>query len=270
MNVTQPPSTGFTGSQLENVGEIKNWGHEAFVNVAIFRNRSVRWDVDLRLGTNKSEVVDLGGLEEIGLSWRNAIRPGEPLPIFCNEVLVNPDANAEPILEDGCKGPMFPTHNYGIGTSLTLGQRLTIDILGEGQGGHYLSAGTAHQNVRRRAWPPCFDIQSKIENGQSLDGYTARERAKCDPQTTAYGLWTMPADFFKLRSAAVSFRVPEEWIPGAVRGATVRLQGRNLWTSTDYEGLDPESHEDGGNLFQQEYYNLPPARTFLLSVQLDF
>ena len=48
--------------------------------------------------------------------------------------------------------------------------------------------------------------------------------------------------------------------------------GRNLLTFTDFEGVDPEAFEDGSAevLFRQEYYNLPPMRSFLLSVKVDF
>ena len=85
-------------------------------------------------------------------------------------------------------------------------------------------------------------------------------------------MWTQPADFFKVRSAAISYRVPESMLPGTLRSATVRLQGRNLFTFTDFEGVDPEAFEDGSAevLFRQEYYNLPPIRSYMLSVQVDF
>ena len=85
-------------------------------------------------------------------------------------------------------------------------------------------------------------------------------------------MWTQPADFFKIRSASLSYRVPDGMLPSSIRGATVRLQGRNLFTKTDYQGVDPEAFEDGSLevLFRQEYYNLPPIRSFQLSVKIDF
>ena len=50
------------------------------------------------------------------------------------------------------------------------------------------------------------------------------------------------------------------------------MQGRILLTFTAFEGVDPEAFEDGSAevLFRQEYYNLPPARSLLLSVKVDF
>lgn len=302
IGVRQLPSAGFVGTQLENVGEVANSGHELFVNATVVANDNFSWDVGGRLATNTSEVVELGGLQSIYVGWRNYVRapiectaelanqadfdgngfigqgctPGEeiryPLPAFCHDRVQNPDEIAAPVYEEQCLGPTTPTRTYGLNTSLTIGQRLTFDILGEGQGGHWLSSGTAYQNTRRRVWPLCRD-EIAAEAAGNLDQLTAKERALCIRGNTRYGMWTQPADFFKIRSASVSYRVPESVLPSSIRGATVRLQGRNLATFTDFQGLDPEAFEDGSRsfaLFRQEYYNLPPIRSFILSVKIDF
>jgi len=86
-------------------------------------------------------------------------------------------------------------------------------------------------------------------------------------------MWTKGADFFKIRSASLSFRLPQSWLPSGLRNGTLRLQGRNLFTATDYPGLDPEAYEDGnrpGALYRQEYYNMPPIRSFTFSMQAGF
>ena len=299
--VTQLPSGGFVGTQFENVGEVRNAGHEAFVNFNILNASNLGWDIGLRLSTAESRVQDLGGLESINIGWRNYVRapavctselsngasfdgngfigqgctPGElvyyPLPAFCNDRVQNPDDIGAPSYTEQCLGATTPKHTYGISTTLSLSQRLTFDVVGEGMGGHWLSSGTAYQNTRRSVWPPCRSTFDAIAAGQR-DQLSAGERALCDPSVTRYGMWTQPADFFKIRSASLSFRVPEQWLPGQFRAATLRLQGRNLFTMTDFEGVDPEAFEDGSAevLFRQEYYNLPPIRSFLLSVQVDF
>ncbi len=299
--VTQLPSGGFVGSQLENVGQVDNAGHEAFINANLLATDAISWDVGLRLSTASSKVIDLGGLESINIGWRNYVRApiqctqaisngadfdgngfigqgcevGEmihfPLPAFCHDRVQNPNEVGAPSYEEQCLGPTTPTHTYGINTTVGLGQRLTFDMVGEGMGGHWLSSGTAYQNTRRRVWPLCRSTFDAIANGQQST-LTAGERALCDPSVVRYGMWTQPADFFKVRSASVSYRVPEGLLPAQFRSATVRLQGRNLFTFTDFEGVDPEAFEDGSAevLFRQEYYNLPPMRSFLLSVQVDF
>ena len=120
-------------------------------------------------------------------------------------------------------------------------------------------------------WPLCRSTVDAIAAGNK-NNLTAGERALCDPGRTRYGMWTQDASFFKIRSASLSYRVPDTWLPSSIRAATVRLQGRNLGTWTDYEGVDPEAFEDGSRevLFRQEYYNLPPIRSFNFAVKIDF
>jgi hypothetical protein len=84
--------------------------------------------------------------------------------------------------------------------------------------------------------------------------------------------WIQPADFFKVRSASLSYRLPQRFVP-RTRAATLTLAGRNLWKSTKYNGLDPElrdASDAGSTLSRREYYQIPPARQFLASMRVTF
>lgn len=271
--VQPAPSIGFVNSQLENVGELENKGIEAQLDVNVIQNGPVQWSVGGQYSTNKSEALDLGDADRIYVSWRQELRPGFPVPSYFHDIVTNPDAvGVDPEFEDQYIGPSYPTHTYGINTSVTIKNRLKVDILGEGQGGHVLSSGTAYQNVRRGEWPTCTDIQAQIEAGNTSN-LTANQLALCGPNETTYGMWTRAADFFKIRSVSVSYKLPNSWLPGNVRKASIKLQGKNLWTFTDYPGLDPEAFEDGARDFvdyRQEYYNIPPLRTFIMRLNLGF
>ena len=154
-------------------------------------------------------------------------------------------------------------------------------MLGEGQGGNVLSSGVAHQNTRRGAWPPCFEYQTEVDgeivfDPSKADEVTALRRAQCDPDQSEYGVWTLPADFFKLRSASVSYRLPDNFLPPGAGSATIQLSGRNLFTIPDWPGVDPEIDEGGSvqsgadGFSRQEYYQLPPLRTFMMNLRVNF
>ena len=271
--VRQLPSGGFVGTQLENVGEVSNKGYEVMLDATVFSNDRFIWNLGGRYANINSNVVSLGGQESINLGWRNYIRTDHALPEFCHDRVQNPDEIGAPVFEEECLGPTTPTTQYGVNTSLTVAERFTFDILGEGMGGHVLSSGTAYQNARRNVWPLCRHVANGVTPASGIDQtLTALDNALCHRSHTRYGMWTQPADFFKIRAAGISYRVPEDVLPESMRGLTLRFQGRNLLTFTDYEGVDPEAFEDGSAevLFRQEYYNLPPIRSFQLSVKVDF
>ena len=155
--------------------------------------------------------------------------PGElvyyPLPAFCNDRVQNPDEIGAPSYTEQCLGATTPVYTYGITTTLSLSQRLTFDVVGEGMGGHWLSSGTAYQNTRRSVWPPCRSTFDAIAAGQR-NSLSAGERALCDPSVTRYGMWTQPADFFKIRSGVTEFPGSGAMAAGAVPCGDVASAGQ--------------------------------------------
>ena len=63
---------------------------------------------------------------------------------------------------------------------------------------------------------------------------------------------------------------------GFVRGAktaTLVLAGRNLWKWTKFDGADPESNDGsdaGTGLGRREYYQMPPYKSFSVSIRTSF
>ena len=84
-------------------------------------------------------------------------------------------------------------------------------------------------------------------------------------------MWTDAADFLKIRSASLSYRLPDGLVPGT-RSMTLALQAKNLWLFTDYQGLDPEASDRGNSRgeFAFEYYNMAPPRIIILNVTVNF
>jgi TonB-dependent SusC/RagA subfamily outer membrane receptor len=285
--VTELPSNGIAESTLRNVGEFENRGFELSADFEALRTDDIFWTLGAHYANNTTKVIDLGGLDDIYIGWRQRARPCRdtddpdtpwdetsecPMPGFWNEVVTNGDqVGVEPNMEFQYIGPVWAPHTFGFNTSLTVFDRLTFDFLAEGQAGHYVSAGMAYQNTRREEWPPCFEIQEQIEAGNTSN-LSTYDWALCDDDYTTYGMWTQKADFLKIRSASLAYRVPDRWLPLNMRGVTLRVAGRNLATFTDWPGLDPETYEDGGGgtLYRQEYYNMPPTRSIIFGATVNF
>ena len=130
MPVTAAPSEGFLSSQLRNVGEFKNTGIEVSVTGVPVALDNLHWEITGRVSTINSEVIDLGGAPEFFLGWGSIlgqwVRVGYPIVSLWGESVSNPDAIADPVIEeDHYYGPIYPTHILSATTSINLFKRLT-------------------------------------------------------------------------------------------------------------------------------------------------
>lgn len=276
VGVQPVPSEGFLSRQLQNIGHIRNRGFEIEANADLVRRQNLTWSARAHYSKNSSEAVDLGG--EIAMSSvLQQIREGAPVPAFFGPKLLNPGEFADPVYSDEHEylGSPWPVHTVGIGSSLSLGQRVTLDAQGEFQGGHLVSNSTGYNMAWNGTWQPCFDTQMALAAGDqaALANVTARERVRCAISGSARDAyqWLEPADFFKLRVASITYELPSRFIPRVDR-ATITLSGRNLFTITDYTGLSVEANQGSGPnvMTRRDHMQIPPYRTFQLSVRTTF
>ncbi len=303
--VNLPPSQGFLADEIENVGQLRNKGIEASLSLGLVRTSTIDWRVRSSGSWLSGKVLDLGpgskedpGAHEIYTGLLSYMRVGEPAPAYYGWQIRNSDALAEPkfdctdaelsgsttpcvVTGNNMIGPVFPTREFTIGTTLTLLDNLTVDALIEHQGGHYLPNYTGYQSARRGAWFPCLGYQEAYLNGGDVSGYTARDRARCAPNgTDLYDIswWIEKADFTKLRSVSLTYNLPGRIVPWA-KAASISVAGRNLLTWTDYTGTDPEVSSSGdqfnnvgnaGRFGRRDYYDIPPGRTFLFTLRTTF
>jgi TonB-dependent starch-binding outer membrane protein SusC len=274
-----PPSEGFPERQLENIGELENRGIELRLDGGIIASPTVDWRVRVNYSTTRSKALDLRG-EEVAVGLNNFVKEGEPVPGVYGALVLNPDEFADPIIvADTLIGPTYPTRTISFGSTLGLFNRVSLEVLGEFQGGHYLQNFTGYQNANRFVWRPCYEEQQKLRaaaagDASALADVTALERARCAVDRTKQDsdFFIEKADFFKLRTASLSYLLPQQWTGG--RTASLTLAARNLFKITDYTGIDPEVSDLGDSglngLSRREYYNLPPTRSFLASLRVTF
>jgi TonB-linked SusC/RagA family outer membrane protein len=279
IQVTYPPSQGWLDSQLENLGELRNSGIELLLDAGLLQFENLDWRTRINLTTINSEAIELGGQPLIAIGDATIVRVGFPVPSFFGRKVLNPDALAAPIIsdEDVYLGSTYPDKIIGIGSTLTLWKRLRIDGLGEFQRGGANINYIGYQNALRGVWHACIPIQRKLAQAalgdeSALADVKAIDRARCyiDRTQQNSNYWIESTDFFKLRYVSATYTLPTRWVPGA-KAASFTIAGRNLWTSTDYSGLDPESADQADDTFaRREYYQLPALRSFLASFRVTF
>jgi TonB-dependent starch-binding outer membrane protein SusC len=280
IQVRYPPSQGFLERQLENVGEVNNKGLEIKFDAGLIRRTNFDWRGRINFTGLESSATDLGDEPRITVGGSfTEVRVGAPVTSLYARKILNAGKLEAPVLTDTNVfiGATWPNRILGLGTALTLWDRLTIDGLGEFQRGGYNINYIGYQNAIRGNWRPCYDAQRKIiavAKGQAnaADGVTALDRIRCGYNTTQNlaDAWIEKIDFFRLRYVTLSYRVPPRWIPGS-RGGTLTLAGRNLFLSTDYSGLDPESADQSDSqVGRREYYNLPQLRSWSLAFRTNW
>ncbi len=79
-------------------------------------------------------------------------------------------------------------------------------------------------------------------------------------------------DWVRLRELTLAYVLPEKLINKAfIYGAEVYFTGRNLWLSTPFTGVDPETSLYGSNNAQGlEYFNMPGVKTYTCGLKLNF
>ena len=279
--VTYAPSDGFSRTQLENVGEIGNKGFEMALNAGFIRNATLEWSGRLNVTRTKSNTYDIGSAPSISTGLATRIVPGKPVPAYYGIKVLNAKKFEEPQLstKEEFLGLVYPDKLYSMGTSMSYKNTLTLDVLGEFQGGHTLANWIGYQNARRGIFPLCYPIEAKLKaaaagNASALNDVSALQRARCaiDRAKMNDRYYIEDASFFKLRNVSLSWNLPPRWIPRS-RSAALTVAGRNLFRVTDYLGTDPESadaRDAGAAIGRRDYYNLPPTRSFLASFRMAF
>ncbi|MBN1781510.1 SusC/RagA family TonB-linked outer membrane protein [bacterium] len=79
--------------------------------------------------------------------------------------------------------------------------------------------------------------------------------------------------YVKLREIAVSYKIrhPKLTAYTGLSDIDIRLSGRNLYTWTDYRGIDPETNISlNENWRGLDYFNHPQTRSFILTLRLNY
>jgi hypothetical protein len=81
------------------------------------------------------------------------------------------------------------------------------------------------------------------------------------------------AGFIRLREVSLQYTLDQQWVRRSLGFSSVdlRVAGRNLLTSTDYTGLDPETNLGQAESVRrgQDYFNMPQSRSFVFTVTLN-
>ena len=99
-----PPSSGFSGTHLENIGEISNNGIELLLTGTPWYTRNIQWDANLTVATNHNKLISFGTdqIQEISMGSFADVQKhieGYPLGGFWG-LDVERDASGRPVIRN--------------------------------------------------------------------------------------------------------------------------------------------------------------------------
>lgn len=296
LSVQYPPSQGFPNPQLENRGKLRNKGVELSATLVALNTSLARWSFQANFSTNYNKVLDLAGMPEISVQWSQKHKVGYPVAAYfedryilkdgkvglASQLLRNPDGT----LPSGWDyiGPSFPIRTAQLSTDLTLFRNLNVRVLFDHASGHYLESTTFRWLMN---WTVTVnDPVLPDKAGQTVGLWAHWDKYKNDPVMQEYikrpwgrggprGNVVVPADYWRLREVAVSYRVPESFLSRFVgqhvRSVMVYASGRNLWRWFKFPMLEVESaYNTPNDLSQQEYFGTPVPRQIVFGLRIGF
>ena len=304
------PSSGYT-SQIKNAGVIRNEGIELGINLQPLNIKNFKWDIGLLYARNKNIVLELPGVDYYSLGGfagaEGIVKQGYPIGVFYGYDYVRfgrgviiDGVNIDQaysgwkegdlyIAEDGYPimdteqriyGDPNPDWTGSVRTTFTLFNDFAISALfdikqggdvWDGTMGALTYFGTAAITADRGAttvFPGSGPGAGKTVV-KDQDYYTGVGNSFTGPSSAN----VEDGSFVKLREIAVSYTLRLESIRNltGISSIDIRLSGRNLYTWTEYKGIDPETNLTGNtNLRGLDYFNNPQTRSFVLSLRLNY
>ncbi len=286
---TVAPSLGSgTATRFENLGAVVNRGVEFLVDAQLVDRPSVGWFVTLNGAHNTNFIADMGGVPPIiGTTMQE--RRGYPIDGYWQRPYTYRDTDGNGIItactlaDTLCKVPnevfvgdtmVFvgysqPRWEVTLTNGIDLfNRKVRIVGLFDLKAGHYLLNGT--DRIRCQSRNNCRGLVDPTASLQEQ----ARVVALRESGTTTQWGFMEKADFIRLREASITYELPLQWAK-AMRASQVSVTaaGRNLWKTTDYTGVDPESNyitNSASTGSVNDFQTQPPPSYWTFRVNITF
>ena len=297
LSVPLPLSSGYS-SQFQNIGALSNKGVELAVNTVNLNRPGLQWSSRLSYATNDEKVEELvTGADTLLFGYLNYVIVGQPVGVFyapyyprdaSGNIVARgrldsecqPIAGTEGLIVSRARaadctvlrqilGSPTPDYTLSLGNDFTIGGNLLLSVLLDGRFGNEVA------NFSRRI-SEYFGAGERNANEQCV--VTASDDTFCQytlniERHLLYEEFIEDGSFVKLREASLSYRLPPAWA-GRVGAESLvfNLAGRNLYTWTDYSGIDPEVNLFSANTVARgvEFGTSPIPRVWAAGLTVNF
>lgn len=116
------------------------------------------------------------------------------------------------------------------------------------------------------------DVSGQPNTTPVTNGFDSYANGPLSGFTGASRPFIEDGSWIRLRQIGLTYTLPEKSLAGsALKGLSFSVQGRNLWLSTPYTGVDPETNLSGSTNSQgADYFNMPNTQGFIFSLKANF
>lgn len=295
-------ASGFT-TIVQNAGLITNTGVEIVATAEPVQSSKFSWEIEANFTTYENMVEELApGVTQIGLAGfttpQSVVTVGQPYGAIWGTAFARDeqgrmkiDANGWPIAGTAniILGDPNPDWYGGVRNTFTVMGNLSVSALLDTRQGGDMWCGTCSILDYFGTSKASGDLrgQTVVFEGVSPDG-TANTKAVPYADPTAANIngyyWARygfggnneqgmyDASWIRLRELTVSYNVPTKLFGKApFKALSLSFTGRNLWLSTDFPGVDPETNLTGdSNGFGLEYFNMPNTKSYNFGLKATF
>jgi TonB-dependent starch-binding outer membrane protein SusC len=283
------------GTFWTNQGELRNTGVEFNIDAAIVRNANFQWQCSLNASYNKNKIINLAGEDYIipdesrtdPFTCAYIMKPGHPVGTYYLWKWLGFDDEGANLYRttDGTTGKPSESDKILTGNSIpkwTIGWNNNLrwknweaNIMFRAALGfdkldvmHYtLSSISAQSNfIRLRdAYYKSWDYVTNKSDAK-YPSFSNSNNVYAGPSTE----WLENASFLRCQNITLAYHVPSKIVK--VGELILSVSAQNLFTVTDYEGMDPETVSENNNDQQSGFDNgsYPLARTFNFGVKFNF
>ena len=272
-----PTSTGFS-RQFFPIGTMSNKGFEALVRTSNIDSPKLTWASTVTYTRNRNlvESLSIQDFQSAG-GYPNRIRAGEPAGVFYGSYAGRNCVTGALLLDSLGR---YRRSNQTVDMGATLAARRALSggncndslskVIGDPNPnwmGSFLNEVTIARNIRLRMLldgvfgNKIMNLSTRAQNAGIASNSKEYERELLpfgDPRKLPPGFnartqgifeyWVEDGGFVKLRELSASYTLGTSQVRRVFTdGVDITVSGRNLWTSTDYSGFDPEINLFGTN-----------------------
>lgn len=264
---TLAPSSGFS-AEIFNGGKLRTTGAEIGVNLVPIQSAETEWIFRTSYASTRSKIVALpvpsfrtGGFGT-ALGAFQIEEGASATQIVGNDSLPDGSVVVRKI------GDANPSFTMSFVNNLRFNRLRLYGLLDWQHGGSIINLTEFLYDLGQNT----VDYAEPITVG-TLQTTKGANRLRLFPKQTA--VYVEDASFLKLREVTLAFDVPSTIVSRfgrGVRTAELSFSGRNLWTHTDYTGMDPEVSNFGNQPIARniDVAPFPPSRSFWFSLSLGF